>query len=507
MSDATDLLASYGLSFSQGRDFVYANLSNPQTIYDTALAYGVTFSMLAELYGQGVSEADVIGFFNALGFNTSDSRLLGTDVGSLNLAAQSSAVSGVSVLASNSTPFVNSIISGDSWDNSFVTYGFPSSMPSSYSSDSSLSYGWRALNNEEISDFINVATAQNQYINTDLIQSYGTADINVSAVQQYSSEAFAYYPGEDVGGDVFLNRDGGDENYYGVSGYGVFTMAHELGHAMGLDHSFEGVRLNSAYDNTYYTAMSYTLLGGYEVEALDEGSRYSTYTVDAYRNELGIIDVAALQAIYGADMSTNAGDTVYVYNESERAFETASGHYLTIWDAGGTDTLDLSAAEYDSIINLNDYTLSSVSQRSSFEEAVDVAYAAGLTSQSAISFIQDFIDGLGNEAFLNHNNLGIAYGVVIENVITGLGDDSVTDNEVDNQIYTSSGNDVIYLGAGGYDYADGGEGNDTVVLNVNYADVERFVDNDGYHLLAEGFAATLVGVEAIEYLDVIEYIA
>ncbi|SBS25724.1 Serralysin precursor [Marinomonas aquimarina] len=501
MSNAADLLASYGLSFSQGRDFVYANLGNPQIIYSTAFEYGVTFSMLAELYGHGVSDAEVIGFFDALGFDTAIPRLLGTESGTLNLSARSNSISTLSASASSSTPWVDSLISGESWDSSFVTYGFPTSMPASYASDFDLSYGWRALNNQEQSAFSNVVASQNQYINTDLLLSFGTIEVNASAVYQSSSEAFAYFPGDDLGGDVFLNREAGSEYYYSVGGYGIFTMAHELGHAMGLEHSFEGVRLNSAYDNTYYTAMSYTLLGGYEVEALDQGSSYSTYTVDAYRNELGIIDVAALQAIYGADMSTNTGDTVYVYNEAERAFTTASGHYHTIWDAGGTDTLDLSGAEYNSTINLNDYTLSSVSQRTSFEEAVDVAYAAGLTNQSAIAFVQGFIDDLGDEAFLNQNNLGIAYGVVIENVITGFGDDSVIDNEVNNQIYTGVGNDIVYLGAGGYDYVDGGTGNDIVVLNVASSTVKTSLDSDGYHLLADDFAATLVGIETIQFTD------
>ncbi|WP_417551892.1 M10 family metallopeptidase C-terminal domain-containing protein [Marinomonas fungiae] len=508
MSNVTELLSSYGISFSQGREFIYANLDSPQVIYSTALEYGVTFSMIAELYGQGVSEADVIGFFDALDFNTSDTRLLGTAPGVLELSLQSNTAYGVSALANSSTPFVNSLISGASWDGSNVYYSFPSRIPSIYREDWDTSSGWRALNSAEQTLFKAVVASQNAYLDLNLIEasSFITGSIQVSAVDQDSAEAFAFFPGQEIGGDIFLNRDGGDENYYDVGGYGIFTMAHELGHAMGLDHSFEGVKLNTYNDNTDFTIMSYTMLGGYEVEALDQGARYSTYTVDAYRTELGIIDVAALQAMYGADMSTHTGDTLYVYNEAQRGFESAAGHYHTIWDAGGNDTLDLSAAKYNSTINLNDYTLSSVSERTSFEEAVEVAHDAGLTSQASITFIQDFIDELGEQAFLNHNNLGIAYGVVIENVITGSGDDSVIDNEVDNQIYTGSGNDEIYLGAGGYDYVNGGAGNDTVVLNVNYADAERYADNDGYHLLADDFAATLVGVETVHYLDLSESI-
>jgi Ca2+-binding RTX toxin-like protein len=151
--------------------------------------------------------------------------------------------------------------------------------------------------------------------------------------------------------------------------------------------------------------------------------------------------------------------------------------------------------------------VSSVSQRTAYEEALEVGRAAGLSGSGVVSYIEEFIKSLGEEAFLNQNNLGIAYGVVIENVVTGQGDDFVNDNFVNNLIFTGLGDDTIYLGAGGYDQLDGGEGLDTVVLDVEYDSVSRYLDDDGYHIIGESFAATLVGIETIHYSDTSESIA
>lgn len=66
---AVSHLAQYNVTFQQARDFVYANLNNPAQIFSVAKQYGVTNAMLAEIYGQGVSAADVRWFFGSKGFD------------------------------------------------------------------------------------------------------------------------------------------------------------------------------------------------------------------------------------------------------------------------------------------------------------------------------------------------------------------------------------------------------------------------------------------------------
>lgn len=78
-------------------------------------------------------------------------------------------------------------------------------------------------------------------------------------------------------GDLVVDNSGNfDEGSYAFQ-----TMLHELGHAMGLQHPFEGdIQLDGSVDNQAHTVM--------------------TYNIDTpYARILGTLDVQALQALYG----------------------------------------------------------------------------------------------------------------------------------------------------------------------------------------------------------------
>lgn len=511
MSGVRALLADLGVTFEEARGFIYDNIANPQLIYNTASYYGVSYEMLAELYGQNVVVSQVKEFFYTQGFDAYGNVPYGAIGGVVSqaVAAQTFKQPALASDVSASPQLVNALLSdSDYWPSSYtITYNTPDTIPTDHFSVVNSSRDWRTLTTLERNAVATLIEHQNSLIDLDveplMAGSMLEADIRVAAVlQDNNTEAFAYYPGDGIGGDIFLNASVlSDSSYYASGGYGAHTFIHELGHAMGLDHPFEGdVVLPEYYDNSYYTVMTYSSKGTLEVELENTADGYRAYTEDAYRSDFGILDVAALQQVYGADVDFNADDTVYVYNESERKFESSDDHYLTIWDAGGVDTLDLSDARYESSINLQDFSLSSVSQRTALEEAIEIADGSGANSQS-IEFLEDFIDSLGDEAFLNENNLGIAQGVVIENVITGMADDSVRDNHVDNLIYTGGGNDTIYLGAGGYDIVDGGQGVDRVVFSDRSDDVVLARDGNDFQVFGDDYSAQLIGVEWLQFTD------
>ena len=131
----------------------------------------------------------------------------------------------------------------------------------------------------------------------------------------------------------YLDADNtnGFQNPAGSHGY--MSLAHEIGHGMGLKHPFSGSPvLPTADDNTANTIMSYSFVG------------WPSSTPMAY-------DVAALQRMYGARVK-NAGDDTYGFTS------VGTGQYTlgldtwqnspnltkqTIWDSAGFDTLDASA--------------------------------------------------------------------------------------------------------------------------------------------------------------------
>lgn len=104
--------------------------------------------------------------------------------------------------------------------------------------------------------------------------------------------------------------------------------------------------------------------------------------------------------------------------------------------------------------------------------------------------------------YTGENNLSIAYGVVIEALLTGSGNDRIVDNEVDNYIATGAGDDEIYLGYGGVDVIDGGEGTDTIYVDLF---LEQFLikseASDQYALYANGLEFEFENVELIGLAD------
>jgi serralysin len=168
--------------------------------------------------------------------------------------------------------------------------------------------------------------------------------------------------------------------------------------------------------------------------------------------------------MYGADMTTRAGDTVYGFNSTadKAVFDfTQNTHpVVTIWDAGGNDTLDLSGFNSNSVIDLNEGAFSSASNKvTDAVKARDMA-ALGITTEAQWqSFLAKY--ALNSDGSL-HDNISIAYGAKIENAIGGVGNDTITGNALNNRLVGNAGNDTI-KGGDGIDVISLGAGNDKFV--------------------------------------------
>ena len=187
---------------------------------------------------------------------------------------------------------------------------------------------------------------------------------------QYGRAAFAYGPyGSVASGDVWFEiadtdvSGASDFDTAGIdeAGGNYYAALHEIGHAIGLAHPFDssasggtGATLASTYDTQRYSVMSYTRDDrSYWIDYdLSTGSSSESYTI--YSSTPMLLDIAMMQYVYGAETSgTSSGDTTYSYDVDPKMLKT-------IWDTGGTDTIDASNQTRETVIDLREGQFSSI---------------------------------------------------------------------------------------------------------------------------------------------------
>lgn len=292
----------------------------------------------------------------------------------------------------------------------------------------------------------------------------GGSQVRFANTTSESGHAWAYYPGPGTGGDVWINPRSTSNLDLAVGEYGLYTLIHEVGHALGLMHpgdydageGYPSFAADARYaqDTRQYTVMSYWSAwhsGGYHA--------FSSAATALLH------DIAAIQAIYGANPSTRAGDTVYGFHSTagRTAFDFTINRnpVVALYDAGGTDTLDLSG----------------------FWQPARIDLRAGA-----------FSDGGGLTG-----NLAIAIGTWIENAVGGPGDDTLYGNEVSNRLDGGAGDDILRGGLGD-DLLIGGAGTDTAAYDgfaAQYA--VAFIGYGTYTILGPEGADRLDGVERLQF--------
>lgn len=423
---------------------------------------------------------------------------------------------GISQIANQNTKYVSALTTDNIWSKSTLTYSFNTSIPSEYrgsTGDTDLTANWRPLTQNEKNNVRKIFTQINTHIGINIQEAQGQSegDFRLNAIDyNTSASAFAYYPSSTaLGGDIFLNRLYYDDASNFTQGDFLYeAILHEVGHALGLKHPFDGIpNLPVTVDNTSNSLMSYTSKH-YIVPELNwnaaEKSIQLNYTSNAYHTDFALLDIQALHSLYGANTQYKKGNNTYTVED---------GEYLSIWDAGGHDTIDLSQKHGNSQIDLRPGTLSSANIQTIENIANKLVnnvrlQNAPVTSSWPFDFVVGALSELGDKLYNGTNNIAIPLGVLIEDVKTGNGNDIIWDNAVDNAIYTGAGNDNIYLGRGGFDYVDGGTGYDKVHFTVSSTAVEIGQgDNQSIIVVANNFAAQLVGVEELVFTNKIIYSA
>ncbi|MCB1517579.1 MAG: M10 family metallopeptidase C-terminal domain-containing protein [Hyphomicrobiaceae bacterium] len=366
--------------------------------------------------------------------------------------------------------FINKLIGTDAhWDGTELSFSFNSKSAPGAKLDSTYR-GWIKSVLDQMHDLLGFDFVQTRGTGADFLFDGvdGTGNRVLTSDITPNGQLPQFYRAE-VQFDTSWTANQSSNLDYGS--YGYWLIIHNVLHAFGFDHPGNNDVTASYFadaeqknDTRKLTVMSF-----FDVEMDGSGTSHwfkeDGNWVKKYASTPMVFDLLALKksdfgghfAGYDFNSDTRKGNDVYGYHVAAKLddvfdFKVNHAPIVTIYDAGGRDTLDLSGDNVSvrRVVHYNpDHTI------------------AGYTETARTTSLIDLRPGKFSSTHGMDDNIAIAFRTRIENAIGTKFDDWMVGNNWNNRLTGQKGNDLLD-GKKGNDVLKGGGGDDRFVFAKNY---------------------------------------
>ena len=377
---------------------------------------------------------------------------------------------------------VSSLLSSSAWKGTNITFSFPNSSAdygtqAAYGDPAPFN-GFAVLTGQQQGEVLRAFSLISSYTNETFTNITETTTTHAAIRLANSSSpptSYAFYPSTAPdGGDVFYGGTG-QHPVMGNFDSGQATL-HEIGHSLGLKHGQD----NNTYGvmNANRLDIEFSLMNYPNYIGSTEGFATAAQSPQSYM----MYDIAAFQYMYGANFTQVGHNNIYTWsattgtefiNGVSQGTPVDNHIFETVWTEGASSTYDLSNFSQNQVDDMNpggwmDFSTSQLADLNAF---------APSKPQGEIFARADVYNALE----YNGDSRSL-----IDNIITGSGNDTIIGNAANNVV-------------------DGGGGTNTFVETGNHTNYNFKQLNTGYIQITDLRPGSPDGTDQIKNIQKVQF--